>query len=89
MGRNKFSEKIKKEVFFSLPKLEGEDSQYRCDFEGKKIHFTHYGKRDSNFGWNIDHIDGDRKNSAIQNLRALSFETHEKINYKNNKNNLK
>ena len=33
-----------------------------------------YGNRQSQFGWEIDHIDGDPNNNLLTNLRPLQWE---------------
>lgn len=45
--------------------------QLRFDEYGALMKFEDYGNRDSEFGWEIDHIDEDPQNNAFTNLRPL------------------
>ena len=51
---------------------------YRQDECGAWIEFQSYGKRDSNFGWEIDHIISQDHNGsdAPSNLRPLQWENN-------------
>jgi len=35
-----------------------------------------YGDRDSTYGWEIDHIDGDSENDDLSNLQPLQWENN-------------
>jgi len=56
---------------------EGHDpSEWRKDICGAWIKRSHYGKRDSEFGWEIDHIDKNQENNDIRNLRPLQWKNN-------------
>ena len=52
----------------------------REDCRGKKIVKSAYGDRNSNFGWDIHHIDGNNSNNNLDNLKAVHHNTHTQIN---------
>ncbi len=35
-----------------------------------------YGNRDSSFGWEIDHIDGNPDNNSLNNLQPLNWKSN-------------
>ena len=58
----------------------GANTQIRFDHKGRKMHWAFYGKRDSEYGWNIDHINRNPSDNNLNNLRAVNFKTHEELN---------
>jgi len=56
---------------------EGHDpSEWRKDICGAWIKRSDYGNRESEFGWEIDHIDKNRENNDIRNLRPLQWKNN-------------
>jgi hypothetical protein len=49
---------------------------YRKDQCGCMIMFGKYGSRYSKFGWEIDHINCNRHDNRIQNLRPLQWDVN-------------
>lgn len=74
-----FTENIIEKVWSKARTVENYDSnQFRKDACGAWIIRTHYGNRDSIYGWEIDHIypeslGGD---DSIENLRVLQWENN-------------
>ncbi len=50
-------------------------SEWRCDDFDDLIKRTEYGNRDSDYGWEIDHIDPDG-GDFLSNLRPLYWKTN-------------
>ena len=44
---------------------------WHFDEYGALMHYADYGNRNSEFGWEIDHIDSNPSNNNINNLRPL------------------
>ncbi len=40
------------------------------------IHRTRYGSRDSDYGWEVHHVDGNPDNNNISNLRPLQWDNN-------------
>ena len=49
--------------------------EWRCDACGNLIKRIEYGNRDSDYGWEIDHIDPDG-GDFLSNLRPLYWKTN-------------
>ena len=76
--RKSFSKNKKRDLFNLLSPIDGEDSlQIRQDRKGRKVAKAAYGDRNSSFGWNIHHKDGNYNNNSIENLEALHYESHD------------
>lgn len=71
-----FSENIKNQIWLKARVVTGEDSnQWRKDQCEAWIGFNFYGNRDSQYGWEIDHIDPNGSDD-ISNLRPLQWENN-------------
>ena len=46
------------------------------DVCGNEVIYGSYGDENSSFGWNIHHIDNNRRNNNDNNLQAISFACH-------------
>ena len=55
------------------------------DCNNVAIHYAAHNNRKSQYGWNIDHIDNNRRNNTMNNLQCLSFKTHDDKNRSLNK----
>ena len=56
--------------------LLGEDpDEVREDDCGDEIHWEDYGDRDSEYGWEVDHIDPD-EGGGLDNLRPLQWQNN-------------
>jgi hypothetical protein len=49
---------------------------WRKDQCGAWIGKSYYGKKDIQYGWEIDHIDTNTSNNALTNLRPLQWENN-------------
>ncbi len=79
-GRKTFANAIKKQVFLNTTKtINGLSSSiWRIDHYRETICFPSYGDRNSSYGWNIHHIDGNPQNNKINNLMALHHDSHDR-----------
>ena len=50
--------------------------QWRKDDCTAWIYRKRYGKRNSDYGWEVDHIDSDRDNNSVANLRPLQWDNN-------------
>lgn len=84
MSRKTFNKTIIHNVFMDTtrPSSTRDPRQLRSDKKDRIIAKAAYGNRNSKFGWNIHHIDGDKNNNIKSNLQALHFETHDEIHNK-------
>lgn len=80
-NNSSFSEFEKRQVFdkariFSLM----ESNERRLDICGREIRFSHYGRTDSSYGWEIDHIHPVAKGGldSLSNLQPLYWLTNRK-----------
>ena len=50
-------------------------NEYRADYYGKMVRYSHYGDRNSPFGWEIDHIIPESLGGSnnLSNLRAINW----------------
>lgn len=66
----------KSEVWFKSQQIEGADGNvWRKDICGAWIGWEFYGDRDSQYGWEIDHINPNGGDS-LSNLRPLQWENN-------------
>ncbi len=78
--RRKISKSKKRIIFEKAKQAEFQDSRlWKIDRHGKMMHKAAYGDRNSKYGWNIHHKDGNRSNNNISNLEAVNFVTHKKL----------
>lgn len=85
MSRETFTKSALKDIFDKNREYKpGANTQIRYDYKGRKMHWTRYADRQSKYGWNIDHINRNIKDNNPNNLRAVSFKTHEELNSKFN-----
>ena len=81
-----FSEDIKKAVWLkgkiATTVQNRESSSSRFDVVGAIMYEEEYGNRNSEFGWEIDHIDNKRENNDISNLRPLFWKNNTARNQK-------
>lgn len=75
-GRKSFSRQIKRIVFKNSNPTEGNPTIWRRDIDNKLICFPSYGDRNSSYGWDIHHIDGNPNNNEVENLIAVHYDTH-------------
>ena len=74
-----FDEKIRDQVWASATQVDGFDpARFRKDACGAWVLRSHYGQRDSIYGWEIDHIypqtlGGD---DNLENLRVMQWENN-------------
>ena len=75
-----FSEEVKNEVWNKAKILDSNNKAiWRVDACGKWIRYLDYGNRQSEYGWEIDHIRPlvKKGDDDISNLRALHWQTNE------------
>ena len=55
-----------------------EPKEWRQDAYGRAIYYPEYGKRDSDFGWEVDHIIplAEGGEDIVANLRALHWQSN-------------
>lgn len=83
MNRNKFGKNTRTKVFRKSAEIVNKDSAlWRSDRMGRIIARAAYGDRNSKFGWNIHHRDGNPANNILENLEAVHHDTHDEINRK-------
>lgn len=82
-GRKTFSKALIKNTFKRLESVSNYNpSIWRRDSAGMLICFPSYGDRNSSYGWNIHHIDGNKENNRESNLIAVHYTTHELLHAK-------
>ena len=82
-GRKSFSKKRRKEIWsnsvkMKLLKLVDDELEFgrAHDVCGNEVIYGSHGQEGSKFGWNIHHIDYNRRNNDNDNLQAISFACH-------------
>jgi hypothetical protein len=50
--------------------------KWRKDVCGAWMSGSKYGDRESRYGWEVDHIDGNPENNAFRNLRPLHWKNN-------------
>lgn len=76
-GRKTFNKTIRRNLFLNLERVEGYNpSIWRYDIHGNLVCFPSYGDRNSSYGWDIHHIDGNKDNNRLSNLVAVHYDTH-------------
>lgn len=74
-----YSDEMKKKIFQKGAVIIDEDSdKIRKDECGAIIHFDEYGNRNSDYGWEIDHICPKSENGKndLKNLRPLQWKNN-------------
>ncbi|MCP4336860.1 MAG: HNH endonuclease [Mycoplasma sp.] len=67
------------DIIFSKAKPTGRHNR-RLDISNLEIDRASYGQEGSIYGWNVDHIDGNRYNNDLTNLQPLHYVTHKEKN---------
>lgn len=68
------------EVFRKAKIIKGEDPNlWRKDRFGEIIYRPAYGDYNSKYGWNIHHKNKDRSDNRVENLEAISYDSHDKL----------
>ncbi len=72
-----FDDETKNKIWSKGEKIYPNDpSNWRKDQCEAYINWKQYGNRDSDYGWEIDHIDCDRNNNELSNLRPLQWKNN-------------
>lgn len=79
MNRRSFNPTKKWNIFDSADYADGYDENYRIDRHGRLIHFYEHGNINSEYGWNIHHIDENPRNNSTENLEPVHYDTHDEI----------
>lgn len=76
MNKNQFGKNTRTKVFRKAAEILDKDpSRWRSDRSGRVISRAAYGDRNSKFGWEIHHRDGDLANNLLENLEAVHYDT--------------
>lgn len=80
MSRNVHGRKTVSKVFRNSAEIINQDGAiWRSDRYGRVMARSAYGDKNSKFGWNIHHRDGNYSNNNINNLEAVHFDTYDEI----------
>ena len=65
-------------VWLIAQKIPGRDCRWRQDDYGRWMKFADYGKRDSEYGWEVDHIRSQYLGGSddLNNLRPLHWKSN-------------
>jgi hypothetical protein len=77
MSRKTHSKNKKKLLFQKLRTVNGYDfNLWRMDNANKLVCYPSYGDQNSEYGWNIHHINENHLDNRISNLLAVHHDTH-------------
>ncbi len=80
MGRKTFSSATVTRVFRRAKIIHGKhENLWRKDRRNRTINRSAYGDRNSSYGWDIHHKDGNHNNNNESNLEAVHYDTHNEL----------
>ena len=79
---NKYSREKLEKIWKHHTKQNIDKKLWKDKKYGRQIHWDQYGTRTPQ-GWDIHHIDGNRDNNEIENLRPIHWKSHMELH--NNK----